>query len=284
MSEVVEFSPDGHPVDSRGQEIELPADLLHTARDARKVEVFTGAGMSKDSGLDTFRDAQTGIWSRVDPLAMASVDSWAKDPEPMLAWYLWRGTLCRRAQPNDGHRAVARWGDKGGVELHVTTQNIDDLHERAYDDLGLTRPDIAHLHGSLFAYRCSICEKPARSPELPEEQVERVTPKECSLCGNPVRPGVVWFGEPLPHDEWEQAENAMDSADLVVIVGTSGVVWPAAGLPNIAAENGKLIVEISPERTDLTDICTWSLRTTAAIGLPPIVDALGEEQSAQLAE
>ena len=104
------------------------------------------------------------------------------------------------------------------------------------------------------------------------------------MCGNPVRPGVVWFGEPLPHDEWEQAERAMDSADLVVIVGTSGVVWPAAGLPNIAAENGTPIVEISPERTDLTDMCTWSLRTTAAIGLPAIVNALGEEESAELAE
>lgn len=277
MSHVIEFSANGHPVDSRGNVAELPAELVEAARTARNVEVFTGAGMSKDSGLDTFRDAQTGIWSRVDPQAMASLSSWARDPEPMLAWYLWRGTLCRRAEPNLGHRAIASWWGRSGVDLHITTQNIDDLHERAFDDHNEARPRIAHLHGSLFSYRCSICHKPARTPELPQEQVERTTPTACSLCGNPVRPGVVWFGEPLPEKEWDQAETSMQQADLVVIVGTSGVVWPAAGLPNIAAERGVPIVEVSPQRSDLTDLATWSLRTTAAIGLPAIVQALGEE-------
>lgn len=274
MSEVIEFSASGQPADSRGHGIDLPVDLVRELRAARNVEVFTGAGMSKDSGLDTFRDAQTGIWSHVDPQAMASLGAWAEDPEPMLAWYLWRGTLCRRAEPNPGHKAIASWSGRDGVELHITTQNIDDLHERAFGKH--SKPDIAHLHGSLFAYRCSICHKPARTPELPDEQIERAVPPNCSLCGNPVRPGVVWFGEPLPEKEWDQAERAMEEADLVVIVGTSGVVWPAAGLPNIAAERGVPIVEVSPARSDLTDLSTWSLRTTAAFGVPALVKALAE--------
>lgn len=250
----------------------LPDGLLTALRGARRVEIFTGAGMSKDSGLDTFRDAQTGIWSRVDPQAMATLDSWATDPDPMLAWYLWRAHLCRQAQPNPGHLAIAQWAARGGVELHITTQNIDDLHERAF---GNHPPRVTHLHGSLFAYRCSICHKPARTPDLPEEQVERVTPPNCSLCGNPIRPGVVWFGEPLPQKEWARAEQAMEEADLVVIVGTSGVVWPAAGLPSIAASRGVPLIEVSPQRSDLTDLCTWSLRTTAVIGLPALVEGLG---------
>ncbi|QNH95349.1 NAD-dependent protein deacylase [Corynebacterium anserum] len=271
MTNVIEF-----PCTSSTAELFrlLPRRLINTIRQAQKVEVFTGAGMSKDSGLDTFRDAQTGIWSHVDPQATATIDSWARDPDPMLAWYLWRGTLCRRAKPNPGHLAIAQWAGRNGVDLHITTQNIDDLHERAFDDAKQPRANIAHLHGSLFAYRCSICSKPARTPELPEEQVERIVPPQCSLCGNPIRPGVVWFGESLPHKEWIAAEHSMRSADVVIIIGTSGVIWPAAGLPALAAEASIPIIEISPDRTDLTSLATWSIRTTAARGVPALIAAM----------
>lgn len=230
--------------------------------------MFTGAGMSADSGLDTFRDARTGLWSRVDPQALASLDSWARDPEPMWAWYLWRATLARRANPNAGHEAIARWGRAPETDVHVTTQNIDDLHERGGSE------DVAHLHGSLFAFRCTICERPAATPEFPEEPSERVTPPSCPLCGNPVRPGVVWFGEALPRRDWERAEEAMGAADFVVIVGTSGVVTPAANLPLVALERGAPILEISPDDTGLTSVATWSWRTTAAKGLPALVSAV----------
>ena len=114
----------------------LPEELIDVLTGARNVVVFTGAGMSKDSGLDTFRDAQTGIWERINPQDMASLDSWAKDPDPMYAWYLWRGHVCQQAQPNAGHVAIAEWENSSwaserGINLHVVTQNIDDLHERA---------------------------------------------------------------------------------------------------------------------------------------------------------
>lgn len=236
------------------------------ATNARKVTVFTGAGMSAESGLETYRDDVTGLWERVDPQAMASISAWAQDPEPMWAWYLWRATLAQRARPNSGHAAVATWARQGNVT--VVTQNIDNLHERA------GTPDVIHLHGSLFAWRCTICSRPYRIRELLEEPVERLTPPACPLCGNAIRPGVVWFGEPLPQQEWARAETAIANSDLLVIVGTSGVVQPAASLPLIALEMGIPVLELSPAETELTRFADLSWRTTAATGLPDLVAAL----------
>ncbi|MCJ7858827.1 NAD-dependent deacylase [Corynebacterium kalidii] len=247
---------------------DLPADLQTAVRDARRVEVFTGAGMSADSGLDTFRDATTGLWSRVDPQALASVDAWSRDPGPMWAWYLWRAAKARAAVPHAGHRAVAAWQDAPGVSVHVTTQNIDDLHEQAGSS------DVSHLHGSLFAFRCAVCGAPADEPDLPsldDAPADRLPPPACRDCGGLVRPGVVWFGESLPQAEFAAAEESMRTCDLVVVVGTSGVVYPAAGLPRIAASRGVPVVEVSPDDTDLTPLATWSLRTTAAVGLPQLL-------------
>lgn len=242
------------------------ADALNLVRDAGRVEVFTGAGMSAESGLDTFRDAQTGLWTKVDPAAFASIDSWARDPEPMWAWYLWRASVCRNAEPNAGHRAIADWADLPGASVGVTTQNIDDLHERAGSG------DVVHLHGSLFDYRCTICSRPWRGQiDYPAEPVARQTPPTCPQCENLIRPGVVWFGENLPQGEWERAEDRMRKADLVVIVGTSGVVHPAAGLPLVAKQAGAKILEISPEETELSSMADVSWRNTAARGLPELV-------------
>lgn len=239
------------------------------AAGAQRVEVFTGAGMSADSGIATYRDAVTGIWENVDPTAMASIDAWAKDPEPMWAWYLWRAHLARQAEPNAGHLAVADWAKREGTTVTVTTQNIDDLHERAGSD------NVAHLHGSLFAFRCSICSRPYKGEiELPTEPVETLTPPSCPLCGNLVRPGVVWFGEPLPGKEWDEAERRMVEADLVVIVGTSGVVYPAAGLPLLAHQLGTPIIEVTPMRTELSPIATVTLLDTAANALPALISGL----------
>ena len=239
---------------------------LALARDARRIEVFTGAGMSAESGLDTFRDAQTGLWTHVDPVAMASIGSWARDPESMWAWYLWRAQKCRQVEPNAGHRAIAEWAGLPDTTVTVTTQNIDDLHERGGAE------DVVHLHGSLFDYRCTICSRPWRGQvEFPAEPVDRLAPPECPLCGNLIRPGVVWFGEALPEKAWARAEARMESADLVIIVGTSGVVQPAAALPLLAVQRGTPVIEISPEPTELTRFADVSWRTTAARGLPELV-------------
>ena len=248
---------------------DFPPAIIENLSEARRVHVFTGAGMSAESGLETYRNDKTGLWENVDPQAMASIDAWVKDPEPMWAWYLWRAHVAQDAQPNAGHIALAEWEQLCDSML-VTTQNIDNLHERAGSR------HIAHLHGSLFAWRCSICGRPYKNVELPTEPAARLMPPECPLCHNPVRPGVVWFGESLPQREWELAEQWMMIADVVIVVGTSGVVYPAAALPRIAYECGTPIVEISPAATDLTPLATVSWATTAAQGLPELVAKVQE--------
>lgn len=231
---------------------------LDRARDliknAHRIEVFTGAGMSADSGLATYRDPDSGIWKNVDPQDMATIDAWAKDPIRMWRWYAHRRHQAEKAQPNAGHIALAQWAK----EVTVTTQNIDNLHERAGTD------DVVHLHGSLFAFRCCMCGRPWRGG------VDTDTPPKCPLCGNLVRPGVVWFGEALPQREWEEAEKRMAAADLVIIVGTSGVVYPAAGLPRIAHQLGTPIIEVSLQSTDLTSLSTVFINSTAADALPKL--------------
>lgn len=261
----------------------VPGPIAELARAARRVEVFTGAGMSAESGLATFRDAQTGLWSHVDPQAMASFEAWRRDPAAIWPWYLWRARLARRAQPNPGHIAVGRWrtmlGGTGEEDpgpdlswLHITTQNIDDLHERGCAAAGAGTA-AAHLHGSLLQFRCDRCDAPAGEPELPEEPVEKLMPPFCPHCGlGFIRPSVVWFGEALPIREFSDAEYHAAAADLMVVIGTSGVVYPAAGIPLMAAAAGTPVIELSPEPTDLTPHMTHSWRTTAATGLPMLVE------------
>ena len=255
--------------------IEVPELIAELARDARRVEFFTGAGMSAESGLATFRDAQTGLWSKVDPQAMANFDAWRRDPGKIWPWYLWRMNLARKAAPNAGHRAIAAWCDSldhGAGWGHVTTQNIDDLHERG----GVDGESIAHLHGSLFAFRCDHCGAAQVEPELPDEPIEHLMPPFCEGCATGfVRPGVVWFGESLPPKEWAEAETYANHCDLMVVVGTSGVVFPAAGLPLATVQMGKPVIEISPDDTDFSPHATYSWRTTAAVGLPALARAAG---------
>ncbi|MBI8999759.1 NAD-dependent deacylase [Corynebacterium sp. CCM 9185] len=243
-----------------------PGNALALVRDAARVVVFTGAGVSAESGLDTYRNDESGLWERIDPEAMASIDAWRRDPEPMWSWYLWRAHLARAAEPNAGHRAVAEWGRLRTVT--VVTQNIDDLHERAGSE------DVVHLHGSLFEFRCTECAIPFEVDGFPAVREPRMTPPACPRCGAVVRPGVVWFGEALPAAEWERAADAMAGADLVVIVGTSGVVQPAASLPLLAVQAAVPVLEITPAPTELTRFTDVSWSTTAARGLPLLVDAV----------
>lgn len=238
-------------------------DALKLLEGARHIHVFSGAGMSADSGIATYRDAETGVWENVDPTAMASIDAWAVRPEKMWAWYLWRASLVRRAQPNAGHRALTDLARTR--EVSVTTQNIDDLHERGGSE------DVTHLHGSLFDFRCSSCGSPwGGEPSLLDEPVPALAPPHCPSCDGLIRPGVVWFGEALPEREWERAEQHMRRADAVIIVGTSGVVFPAASLPLIAVERGVPVIEVSPARTDLTR----HVEGTSAEILPRLVRSL----------
>lgn len=250
---------------------------------ARWITVFSGAGMSAESGVATFRDAQTGLWARYDPEALSTPQAWESDPALVWGWYQWRAHLVRVAEPNAGHRALADLStagmrsddgqEAGGGEARavmVVTQNVDDLHERA------GTPVVSHLHGSLFAPRCSACEHPypRTEPSIPGPETFRIAVPRCQVCDALVRPGIVWFGEALPADAWNRAESAFRASDLILVVGTSGLVYPAASLPERAARADIPIIEINPESSLLTPIATHRIRAGAARALPALVEAI----------
>ncbi|MBD0864041.1 NAD-dependent deacylase [Gordonia sp. zg691] len=258
---------------------EIPAAVVELIRDAEWITVFSGAGMSAESGIATFRDAQTGLWEKFDPSELATPEAWDRDPSLVWGWYRWRAREVLGARPNAGHRALADLGASRTVM--VVTQNVDDLHERAGSDV------VSHLHGSLFAPRCSVCGTPYDGPgatPLPDEATTdepgenaepRIAPPACPRCGGAVRPGIVWFGEALPEDEWRRADEAFRACEVVIVVGTSGIVYPAASLPERAVRAGIPVIEFNPAPSALSDIATHSLRMSAAVGLAALVDALG---------
>ena len=218
--------------------------------------------------MPTFRDVETGLWAKVDPYEISSLEGWERHPEKVWAWYLWRHYMMAEVQPNDGHRAVAAWQDHANVR--VITQNVDDLHERAGSR------HVYHLHGSLFEFRCDACGSQFEGvlPEMPEP-VETIEPPTCP-CSGLIRPSVVWFGEPLPEDAWQRSVAAVSAADAVIVVGTSSVVYPAAGLPEAALAAGTVVIEVNPDRTPLSEHATISLRETAAQALPTLLQRLPE--------
>lgn len=225
--------------------------------------VLTGAGMSAESGVPTFRDAQTGLWEKYDPTALATPEAWAHDRDTVWAWYRWREHLISGAQPNAGHLSIARAASDRAVV--VVTQNVDDLHERA----GSRK--VHHVHGSLFAHRCDNCGTPMEVDPPPAAPVDRLPPPACDRCGGRARPGVVWFGEHLPSAPWEAAVSAVTSAEAVLVVGTSGLVHPAASLPSLAAAEGIPVVEVNPGPSGLGTEVSVHLRATAGHALPELL-------------
>jgi NAD-dependent deacetylase len=241
--------------------------LLKRLREARHVVIFTGAGVSAESGLATFRDALTGLWSRFDPTQLATPEAFEANPDLVWGWYEWRRQRVARASPNAAHRAIAAIEAKA-PETTLITQNVDDLHERA----GSRSP--IRLHGSLFAPRCFDCSRAcALPPDLPAdfEDGTPLTPPRCVHCGGPIRPGVVWFGEMLPEAALKQAFGAARACDVLLSVGTSGAVYPAADIPREARRHGAAIVQVNPNATELDDIADFRLQGPAAAILPPLI-------------
>lgn len=238
--------------------------LRRTIANGGHVCVLTGAGMSAESGIPTFRGTHDSLWSRFDPMRLATAEAWREDPALVWGWYRWRMQLVRDAQPNAGHRALAALAQR--VPLSLVTQNVDDLHERAGSAVD------AHVHGSLFALRCFACGRAHDGPlEGYVDGVQRIEPTRCAACGDRIRPGVVWFGEALPDDAWSTATDAATRCSLMLVVGTSGLVHPAAGLPALARRYGATVVEINPEATALSAEADHVWRATAAQALPLLV-------------
>lgn len=251
----------------------FPAQLAAWVREARSMVVLTGAGMSAESGIPTFRDAYNGLWARYPVQELATPRAFQADSSLVWGWYVWRMAVIRAASPHAGHLALADLVRRELVpSLTLVTQNVDDLHERA----GST--NVAHLHGNILRPVCHVCGEPYLGFEPPADSAEnpslRLAPPACEICGGDVRPGVVWFGEQPPRREWAQAEQAASQCDLLIAVGTSGVVFPAALLPSIAKHHGARFVEINPIESDLSSEADLVWRTTASQGLSALLNEL----------
>ncbi|MBL8325922.1 MAG: NAD-dependent protein deacylase [Rubrivivax sp.] len=232
--------------------------------DARQVAVLTGAGMSAESGIPTFRDALTGLWANFDPEALASIEGFRADPARVYRWYVERREGVRRAEPNAGHVALAAWARRHPGSMTVITQNVDDLHQRA------GQPGVIRLHGDILADQWL---EPCRHPAVPGRpcdpaDADEGQPPKCARCANLARPAVVWFGEALPEAALARAERAARECQLMLVVGTSGAVWPAAGLALQARRAGARVVILNPADSEIDVVAHDLLRGTAARLLP----------------
>lgn len=242
------------------------SDLIWRARDclaeSRCVAAFSGAGLSAESGLSTFRDPDPdSLWSRFDPTELASPQGFEANPERVIEWYNWRRRTLASVAPNAAHRALARQQD-----LVQITQNVDDLLERA----GAAPERVLHLHGSILRDRCN---RPDCDYSEAIELADAPALRACPRCAAPLRPAVVWFGENLPQRTWMRAQHLCSSIDCLLVIGTSATVYPAAGLVELARRNGSRIIVVDPaaSATAGTDI---HLAHAAGEILPTLLEGL----------
>jgi NAD-dependent deacetylase len=277
----------------------LPASELLS--DARSVTILTGAGISAESGVPTFRGA-AGLWRSHRPEDLATPEAFARDPALVWSWYRWRRGLVARCAPNEGHRAIARFALDGTHTVTLVTQNVDGLHQRAAEEHARTRDASPgcplELHGSLMRDRCSGCGRRSPAPFPIAAHPDAATPADvvdpppdgnatalygsvgapervprCQACGSMLRPDVVWFGEVLDPDVLDRAFQAASDADLCLVVGTSSLVHPAASLPLAALAAGRPVIEINLDPTPLSRLATVALSGTAGALLPALLSA-----------
>lgn len=240
----------------------FPDIFIQKLRSAKKVVVLTGAGVSAESGVPTFREAQTGLWAKYDPQELATPQAFQRNPKLVWEWYDWRRSLVSKAAPNPGHTALV---DLTSLvpEFTLITQNVDGLHQRAGSK------NVLSLHGNIMETKCynndHFVEK------LPES--EDVPPK-CPTCGSLLRPNVVWFGENLPAVALHTAVRASQACDIFFSIGTSALVHPASSLPMYAMENKAMFVEINPQPTPLTRWADVVLTGASGEILPAMINAL----------
>ena len=240
----------------------ISTGLVDTLRKARQVVALTGAGISAESGVPTFRDAQTGLWARFRPEQLATPQAFQRDPRLVWEWYVWRRELIAHAEPNPGHLALVE------IERQVPcftliTQNVDGLHQRAGSH------NVIELHGNIQRTRCwdeeILIDSYAHEGELPPH---------CPQCGGLLRPDVVFFGENLPADALQAAWQAAQTADVFLSIGTSSMVEPAASLPFVAKGQKAVIIEVNPCETPLTSSADFLLAGQSGIVLPALVQAV----------
>lgn len=244
------------------ESVSIPGALVQRLRRAAHVVALTGAGISAESGVPTFRQAQTGLWAQYDPQALATPQAFRRQPQLVWDWYAWRRELVAGVAPNPGHHALVDM-ERQATRFTLITQNVDSLHQRAGSRA------IIELHGNLSRTKCSREERVVET--RPESDAR---PPRCPTCGAFLRPDVVWFGEALPAAALDAAFDAARTADVFLTIGTSGIVQPAASLPLLAAASGATTVEINPEDTPLSAHMAYVLRGPSGVLLPALVAAV----------
>jgi len=242
--------------------VSIPPDLVTLLKRTSNLVALTGAGVSQESGLRTFRDAQVGLWAQYRPEELASPEAFHKNPKLIWDWYAWRREAVKAARPNRGHEALAV------IEKHVPTftiitQNVDGLHRMAGNK------NVLELHGNIQRVRCSECFHIAETWGDDTESVPT-----CLHCGGLLRPDVVWFGESLPMDQLEAAIEATRTCEVFFSIGTSGVVQPAASLAHVAHSRGAIVVEVNAEPTPLTSKANYFLQGKSGEILPELVNGV----------
>lgn len=239
---------------------DIPEPLVAALRDARHVCVLTGAGVSAESGVPTFRESQDGLWAKYRAEDLATREAFMADPELIWRWYRWRRGLANEVEPNPGHYALARLA---GIvpRLTLVTQNVDNLHQRAGSR------DVIEFHGNIFVDRCFADGTEQAADDSLDVPV-------CPDCGAPLRPGVVWFGEAIPENALNASWAAAIDCDVFLSVGTSSLIYPAAGLADVAQQNGAVIAEVNPEPTALARGFDFAIAGNSGVVLPELVDSV----------
>lgn len=239
-------------------------------REAKRVTVLTGAGVSKESGVPTFRDALEGLWSQYNPEDLATPQAFQRNPKLVWDWYAMRREMAGKVSPNAGHYALTEL-QKLKPDTVIVTQNVDDLHERAGNQ------DVIHLHGQIARVRCyDNCQGSPTIVDLATVDAMQ-TPPPCPHCGAYLRPDVVWFSESLPMDALARAYELCKISDVILVIGTSGIVSPASELPQVGLKHGATIIEINPQYSMITRIAHTHLEAPSGQVLPLLIEALHAE-------
>jgi len=240
----------------------FPAELIRQLANAKRVTVLTGAGVSAESGVPTFRDAQTGLWANFKPEELATPQAFRRNPKLVWEWYEWRRKRVADVQPNPAHLALAEM-DERFPHFQIITQNVDGLHQRAGSR------NVIELHGNITRTKCF--DEGTIISNWPDTSD---VPPKCPNCGGLLRPDVVWFEEPMPEAEMERATQASTQCDIFFSIGTSAVVFPAASLPFEALRCGATTVEINPEPTPFTPEAHFALAGAAGLILPALLNSI----------
>lgn len=236
----------------------IPGEIIDVLKTSSKVAVLTGAGISAESGVPTFREAQTGLWAKYDPLQLATPEAFRNDPRLVWDWYTWRRELISNSLPNPGHHALVEM-ESFFPGFTLITQNVDGMQQLAGSR------QVIELHGNIFRTKCS------RDGRLTSGILDSsASPPMCPDCGSYLRPDVVWFGEGIPAKALDRALQATNSCDLFLSIGTSTLVEPSASLPFIALDTGARVIEINPQTTPLSRSASYSIRGKAGDVLPKL--------------